>query len=154
MQFNRNLLHHAAEFKALNAMDFLLEELKKLPPLTRVEFLNAKMNDESGGYAPLHAAVYGSTSRAVKKLMDAGATPFIHDADGSTPLHIAAKSGSLETVQELVKKGVRDAEVRRYEDGRSELVFTYESDQEVLNRINLASTVGSVFTFFGGRDYF
>jgi len=80
---------------ALGSVKDVAAALKKNPPL------NEKMTDSEDRSA-LDWAIFGKSPEEVQMLLDAGADPNGHEADGNMPLHAAMFVGNTQIVSMLI----------------------------------------------------
>eukprot|EP01116_Phalansterium_solitarium_P014079 TRINITY_DN315_c1_g1_i2.p1 TRINITY_DN315_c1_g1~~TRINITY_DN315_c1_g1_i2.p1 ORF type:complete len:591 (+),score=116.21 TRINITY_DN315_c1_g1_i2:144-1916(+) len=69
----------------------------------------------------LHVAISKNHQRTARRLMDVGALPNAVNADGETPLHLAAYGGLLDCVRLLLQHGDLDATIKEHIDGNTPL---------------------------------
>jgi len=75
----------------------------------------SQLNDQEN-YTPLHEACFFSKTEVVDLLLKRGASPEVHNVNGSTPLHVAAKQGAVKSVVLLTRHGADlQAQNRRHE---------------------------------------
>ena len=117
---NVTSLHRAARKGDVNSMRLLLNHVKQTSDL------NTQRYD---GRTPLHLALMNrlahpaATDELVALLLDAGASAVAPDDHNETPLHIAARSGSVTTIRLLLRhvKQTSELNIREWRDGSTAL---------------------------------
>lgn len=89
-------LHLAGAFRHLDCAALLIRNGADLNVIGRSQFAKN---------SPLGAAAFGGDAVIVEILLGAGADPNIADAEGFTPLHVAADSGNSAVAEALLKFG-------------------------------------------------
>lgn len=101
-------LHLAAEFNQVEAIRLLVTEGASINFDAKTLQDDDKTFDESGAFRqlPIHCAAKAGACDAIKVLTELGAILEAKEADGYTPLHLAAKHGHLECVIALCDRNV------------------------------------------------
>lgn len=142
---NANIIHAAAESKALNGLVGALEIWKRYPQ--RLDINQANRWAET----PLHVAAWGSVE-CVRLLLEAGADRNVRQEDGQVPLHCAGLSTRGDVRREIVTLlcgGERAAHINAQDvDGRPP-IFDFPDDPECMEvlintgaRLDLLDTLG------------
>lgn len=97
--------------------------------LLRAGALVNEPDSENRATTPLLRALDGNCDRIVKDLLAAGADCNLPDADGTTPLMMAAQRDNLENVKVLIRRGA-DPDVVNENERQGALVFA--EDWEVI----------------------
>lgn len=92
--------------------------------------------------APLHLATITRQPAAIRRLLEAGASPNIPDRNGRTALHLACDQGDIDCVKEIV----RPLHDKRWGDEMKEKVYNmlHERDYEGYAALHKAVFVSSV----------
>lgn len=77
---------------------------------------------------PLHQAVHKGDTGAIHSLIAQGKDPNSIDEEGSTPLHVAAKRGQVESARVLIKAGARLDIANRNHSLPFDLAISFEQD--------------------------
>lgn len=83
------------------------------------------------GAPPLARAILGQNRSQVEMLLDAGAEPDLADNNGDTPLHVAARTNSGQTVLRLLEAGA--SPLARNSGGASFQDYYFSFPRNVLN---------------------
>ena len=87
------------------------------------------------GIDPLHQAAAGDNALWAKELLDTGTNVNVRDKANLTPLHWAAKFGSLETARLLLKRGADIHAKGGIADTPLRLLMSDKSRREEIRRL-------------------
>ncbi|XP_077866020.1 transient receptor potential cation channel subfamily A member 1-like [Saccoglossus kowalevskii] len=88
-------IHAAATHASANVLKLLLDEVEKLG-YTRDAVLNFVDKERN---SPMHSAVNGGDTKAVKLCLESGARLDVQQSDKSTPVHLACSQGAIEMIK-------------------------------------------------------
>lgn len=117
-----------ASFYLFRKLQDALNDACDAEPVPRQTFRREE-TDEFGCTA-LHRAAFKGSGTEVRKLLEGRSDPNVREAWDETPLHMAARSGSIEASRLLVSAGTRIDAVNA--DDKTALVVAGENKQEAM----------------------
>jgi ankyrin repeat protein len=112
--------------------------------ITKYPQLRNTVDDQNSLYqTPLHLAVHLQQVDVIKQLLLVGASPFLQDHKGNTPLHIASSLPNTKSLEELLKHMsqaniIKAAAIRNYEGWTCTHTAVLSNNKEALVRLYTA----------------